>query len=234
MYINREWVRHTAIVWLLVFGQVACSPASVREGEGDQTGSSTRVLRDPVVIDWNVKIVKYGTTSGLPPGHAFRVIALSHLSIHDSVNAITPRFQTFISETPGSRTASLAAAAIAAARGTLVRLVPTRSSEIDAEYNAAMAEIPDGTPKDQGIAVGDRVANAVVVSRSNDGWLATVPYTFGSNPGDYQSTPPNLPVSPVLTQLPYVTPLFLTSPRQFRPAPRLSWSAATTRTISTR
>ena len=214
----RHPVPHTLLGALIVTCQLACAP-SHRQPEAGRWATTSGALSggDTIVTDWNVKILKYATTSGLPPGHAFRVTALSHLSMHDAVNAIAPRYETFIPQAPGPATASLEAAALAAARGALVRLVPRRSAEIDADFAASMAAIPDGTSKDQGAAVGDAVADAVLASRSNDGWFASVPYTFGSGQGVYQSTPPNLPASPVLTQLPYATPLFMNSPSQFRP-----------------
>jgi hypothetical protein len=211
----RHFVPCTLLGALMVTSQLACGSVTDRSDAG--RSATTPGAPSTIVTDWNVKILKYATTSGLPPGHAFRVTALSHLSMHDAVNAIQPRYETFIPEARGPATASLEAAAHAAARGALVRLVPARSAEIDADFAASMALIPDGISKDQGAAVGDAVADAVLVSRSNDGWFASRPYTFGSGPGVYQSTPPNLPASPVLTHLAYATPLFMKSPGQFRP-----------------
>jgi PAP2 superfamily len=211
----RHSVLHTLLGALMVTSQLACGAATDRPEAG--RWATTPGAPSTIVTDWSVKILKYATTSGLPPGHAFRVTALSHLVMHDAVNAIQPRYETFIPEARGPATASLEAAAHAAARGALVRLVPARSAEIDADFAASITAIPDGTSKDQGAAVGDAVADAVLASRSNDGWFASRSYAFRSGPGVYQSTPPNLPALPVLTQLPNATPLFMNSPSQFRP-----------------
>src|SRR5262249_40364684 len=54
--------------------------------------------------------------------------------------------------------------------------------------------------------------------RSTDGSGEMVPYTPGTDPGDWQPTPPaNLPA--LAPQGPYVTPFALSDGSQFRPAP---------------
>ena len=54
----------------------------------------------------------------------------------------------------------------------------------------SLAAIPDGPAKDAGIAVGEAAASRHAPARANDGWDAVVPYTPGSDPGDWQPTPP--------------------------------------------
>ena len=213
-------VRNTILSALILVNQLGCAS---RGDDASANREPAHVLRAPssgpeVVIDWNVRILRFATTSGLPPAHSYRVSAISHLAMHDAVNTIEPRYETLVAPAPGPRTASLEAAAIAAARGALARLIPNRTSDIDAEYTASLAAVPNGTAKDHGVAVGDAAAAAVVASRSNDGWFATATYTFGSGAGAYQLTPPSL-ASPILVHLPNATPLLLKSASQFRPPP---------------
>src|SRR5262249_13168999 len=70
----------------------------------------------------------------------------------------------------------------------------------------------------QGADVGHEVAQQILDWRSTDGSTAVVPYTPGTDPGDWQPTPPaNLPA--LAPQWPYVTPFVLSSGARFRPAP---------------
>jgi len=54
--------------------------------------------------------------------------------------------------------------------------------------------IPNGQPKEHGIAVGEEVASMLLAARANDG-SAAIPAVFvaGNQPGDYRSTPPISP-----------------------------------------
>jgi hypothetical protein len=54
-----------------------------------------------------------------------------------------------------------------------------------------LAAIPDGATKTKGIQIGAAEAAKILAARANDGSAtAEAPYTPGSNPGDYQFTPP--------------------------------------------
>src|SRR5262249_17901847 len=100
---------------------------------------------------------------------------------------------------------------------------------------ADLVGIPPGRAR-QGIDVGREVAQQILAWRSTDGSAATVTYTPGTNPGDWQPTPrpnPNPPPAelPGLAALAphwrYGTPFAMTSGDQFRPgAPPALDSAA--------
>ncbi len=63
--------------------------------------------------------------------------------------------------------------------------------------------------KDQGVRVGKTAAAQILTLRSNDGSAAApIPFTPGTNPGDYQLTPPAF-AQPVFTHWPFVTPFAL-------------------------
>jgi hypothetical protein len=108
------------------------------------------------------------------------------------------------------------AAAAAAAYGILIRLVPAQQALLDARLAASLAPIPDGPAKTAGLALGDAVADTIFELRSGDGILTPgPPYTPGTEPGDYQLTPPNFS-APVATGAGSWTPFAMTSPSQFR------------------
>jgi membrane-associated phospholipid phosphatase len=79
--------------------------------------------------------------------------------------------------------------------------------------------MPDTAGKQQGIRVGDIVAERLVGVRSSDGSAVTPPpFVAGNQPGNYRPTPPNFP-APVFTNWGSITPFVLRSGQQFRPAP---------------
>src|SRR5262249_52797570 len=66
--------------------------------------------------------------------------------------------------------------------------------------------------------VGEDAAAAMLLLRAGDGWDAKVPYTPGSDPGDWQPTPP-LKAPAAFTQWGQVAPFGLESGSQFRLPP---------------
>jgi hypothetical protein len=138
-------------------------------------------------------------------------------SVGSSVNAIDGSFEPYHAHVRASHGASLEAAAAQAAHDTLSALFSSQASIFDAALKADLVGIPPGRAR-QGTEVGHDVAQQILTWRSTDGSGATVPYTPGSDPGDWQPTPPaNLPA--LAPQWPYVTPFAMTSGAQFRPAP---------------
>ncbi|MGN6556728.1 MAG: vanadium-dependent haloperoxidase [Solirubrobacterales bacterium] len=96
----------------------------------------------------------------------------------------------------GSEDRSYATAAFAQAlHDTLVALVPSQASQLDAQLASTLATIPAGPAKDGGIAAGKNQAAAVLADRANDGLdtaSVDIPYTPPStDPGVWQPTPPN-------------------------------------------
>src|SRR5204863_8598804 len=114
--------------------------------------------------------------------------------------------------------ASPDAAAIAAAHRTLVTLRPGSAAALNAARAASLAAIPDGPAKEAGILVGEDAAAAMLLLRAGDGWNATVPYTPGTEPGDWQPTPPAYAPA-AFTQWGEVTPFGLLNGSQFRLPP---------------
>ena len=112
--------------------------------------------------------------------------------MHDALNAIDPRYEPYAFDGSAPR-ASTAAAVATAAHDSLVKLVPQAAAPVDAEYDAALASVPDGSAKQAGIATGRAAAAAILARRSSDDLLAAItkPYTPGpAGPGVYQPTPP--------------------------------------------
>jgi len=172
-------------------------------------------VRADVVTDWNVIMLQAVAAAGLNPQRQQRVAAMVHAAVHDALNSVTPTYEAYALQVPLSGGASIEAAAVQAAYGVLIRLLPSQAALLNAGRSSSLAAIPDGPAKDAGVAVGDAVADQIVLLRSDDGSGVTGTYTFGSGPGEYQRTPPTFG-DPAVPNWPFVTPFVLKSGSQFR------------------
>jgi hypothetical protein len=173
----------------------------------------------------------------VPPGAPLapfveaRLYAIAYIAMHDALNAINPRFERYADNGPIDRSANPAVAVLTAAHDAIVGADPGAQSATDAWYAEQMSALDAGEGVDEGIAVGQRVASAILSRRANDGTAGggVAPYTPGSLPGDYQFTFPfNTPdfnffgtggFADASIWGTTVTPFVLTSGAQFR-APR--------------
>lgn len=180
-------------------------------------GQATKPISQ--VVQWNRTLLAIVRTPGAQPAtvHPTRSFAIMHAAIYDAVNAIDGTHEPYLVRLSASHFASQEAAAVAAAHEVLVNLYPNFQASIDAQFQQAVAQIPNGGKTDA-ISIGNTVADRILALRNNDGSNAQpTPYIFGSAPGDYQSTPPNFPEQPQFTHWSGVTPFALESANQFRP-----------------
>lgn len=166
-----------------------------------------------VVTDWNETTL---ATQAAVPGAirtppASRALAMVHVAIFDSVNAIDRKYTPYAVGLLADPSPSPKAAAAAAAHAVLVNLYPSRQVNLDAAYTASLALIPDGSSKSEGISVGESVAALILALRSADGSAITLPYTLAPGIGVYQPDPAALFVA-----WGNVTPFALKSGSQYR------------------
>ena len=171
-------------------------------------------VRADVVTDWNLTTLQ--AAAGLNPQRQHRVAAMVHAAVHDAVNSVKPRYKAYAVRMSPSGDASIEAAAVQAAYGVLIRLLPGQAAALDAARSASLSTIPDGPVKEEGLAVGDAVAAQTVALRSSDGSDVDGTYTFGSGPGEYQRTPPTFG-NPAVPAWGFVKPFVLNRGDQFRP-----------------
>jgi hypothetical protein len=166
------------------------------------------------IVDWNQIAL---TTALTTPGTQI-YLTYVHLAMFDAVNAIDRRYQQYGPEFHGPKNASKEAAAISAAYQTLLNYFPGQAAALQAQYDAAIAVIPDGQAKASGIAVGQIAAARIVALRTGDGRNANVPYTYPTSPvpGVWIPTPPAFapPVTPWVGQM---VPFTMQSASQFLP-----------------
>ena len=195
----------------------ACFTAQASTSTNDSAGQVPNA-----VVQWNRTLLVIVRTPGAQPAtiHPTRSFAMMHAAIYDAVNSIDRTHSPYLVQIAHiSRRASEEAAADTAAHDVLVALYPAFQATLDAQLQQLLAQIPEGAHKDQGISVGQLVADTVLDARSADGSATPPPaFVFGTAPGDFQSTPPNLP-KPQFTGWGKVTPFALESASQFRPGP---------------
>ena len=109
----------------------------------------------------------------------------------------------------------------------LVHYLPAQVPAIlDPAYATSLATIPDGQAKTDGVAVGERVAAALIAMRADDGFRAPATYTPPSPPipGVWL---PTAATPPVGASIGLMRPFALRSADQFRPKgpPRLTQQA---------
>src|SRR6266404_6243629 len=174
------------------------------------------------VIEWNRTLLTIIRAPGAQPAsiNSTRNFAILHAAVYDAVNNIHPKFSPYLVRLPDvPRSASEIAAADEAAHDVLVFLYPAFQASLDTELQQDLALLPDNERKAQGIAVGQAVAGQLLAARSADGANVTPPpYVPGTQPGDYQLTPPNF-AGAGFTQWPQVTPFALERADEFRPGP---------------
>jgi hypothetical protein len=153
------------------------------------------------IVDWNRELITLLGTPGLQPAtiQPTRSFAILQAAEYDAVVSTTHIGQPYLFSVLAPHDARADAAADQAAHDVLTALYPAATSSIDQRLSTEIAAIPDSQGKRDGLHAGATVAQLLVNLRAFDGSAATPPpFVAGSQPGDYQPTPPNFPtpVSP--------------------------------------
>jgi hypothetical protein len=196
-------------------------------------GSAQAQVDEDAVTAWNANAGEAAIAAGLAPTnnplHESRLYAVMHLAIHDALNAIDRRSRPYAVDLPANPGASPEATVAAAARDVLVPLLTQLPPpfvgaagvmSVEADYTDALAAIPDGPAKTQGVELGQAAAQALLALRAADGSdtpLFVSAYPQGTDPGEYRFTPGFAFVfAPGWAD---VTPFVLNDSSQFRPGP---------------
>lgn len=179
----------------------------------------TRITPQPgsqdVVLRFNDAALNAIRIDASAPTTASRALAMVSTALLDAVSAIegTPGFLVRLTPPAG---ASAEAAAAAAAHRVLNYLYPAQAAAFAETLALALAQVPDGQSKDDGIAFGRLIADATIAQRVDDGSTGFVDYNSPGGPGFWQPTLPMFDVA-LMPQWATLRPFALTSPDQFRP-----------------
>jgi hypothetical protein len=178
------------------------------------------LVQEEVILQWNRVLMETILTPGQHPVTIMpvRSYAIMHAAMFDAVNSVDGGHTPYLTEVPGSQNASIEAAAAQAAHDVLEALYPSRVGVFDAELVMSLQGIEEYRAQ-QGIRVGEIVAERLLAVRANDGWNVTPPsYSLPASPGNWQPAPP-ANAAATFTHYPAVTPFAITSGTQFAPNP---------------
>ena len=201
----RTWIVATAATILLT------SSGGLASGV-----AASAPLGDPdVIAHWNLvaQATLLGDTTKRPQEH-FLYLSFMNIAMYDAIVGIHGRYRPFALHSSAPDGASDEAAVAAAAHHVLETYSPYAQAALDAAYGTALAGIPNGQAKTDGIAYGTRAANAIIGLRVGDGRNANITFNQAPGPGVWRPTPPaNLPM--FVPWMGSVKPLVMKSGAQF-------------------
>jgi len=175
--------------------------------------ASAQARASDSVERWNIAMTDFSAGQappGIPPMVEARGYAMAHIAMLQALRAARA------SATPANGHAAIAAAA----HGVLVSVfAPFGPNPFDSVYQTELANIADGPAETRGVSIGEDAAAAMLATRADEDIFAALgaPYTPGTEPGDYQATPPtNVIVGAGWSAM---KTFVVRSPKQFR-APR--------------
>jgi membrane-associated phospholipid phosphatase len=150
------------------------------------TDDPSRAAPGALAIAWNQGLLEVAeaedhflTLKGV------RTASMMHLAMHDALNAVDPRYESYAFEGDGMG-ADPVAAASQAAWEVAVGQYPDRRATFDSLRARWLAGVPDGEARERGLALGRSAARAVVATRDGDGWNTEAEYAFHPmGPGVY-------------------------------------------------
>ncbi|HLO82423.1 MAG TPA: hypothetical protein VK166_15770 [Chitinophagaceae bacterium] len=174
----------------------------------DNNGIAKGNVSPEMVLRWNeaatyvvLRTGQLQATPRIPPFRESHYYAMVNIAVHDALNNIIPKYQTYALHArdkdadPDAAVAKAAHDVISYFFGKLNPPANVTPQEVqDAIHNLltqSLNSIPDGDAKTRGVALGTAAAQAVIQNRTNDGSAnAIFPITQGTLPGEYRSTPP--------------------------------------------
>jgi hypothetical protein len=215
------WITQILLTTTLLLAVAGCATDAARPTTSapvrvvDRGANAVSLWGERAIATINLPPSPAGTPEERRPIYQLDLATL-HLAMHEAVSAAPAAAQE--------------AAAHAAGHKVLATLFPQRAAQYQGAYDAALAALPAGAAKEQGLAIGVERAARVLARRADDGRWADVPAAVpGTAPGAFRG------VNPINQTLPRVKPFVLDSVAQFRSAPppaldSAAWAADLTET----
>jgi len=224
MKTNTSW--KTLVIVFALGVALSCVPAYTAHSKANTGGPTahaqltTMAQPTDVVTEWNQQALNLVLlpASALTSVPQVRVMTIVQLAVHDAVNGITGKYDTYLSPGAAPANASPEAAAIAAAHHTLRNLFQSQVASLDSLFAQSLAA-HGLAENDPGVAYGRSAAAAILALRAND-HSAEAQFDYDApgvgTPGVW------VRINNAPAQLPgwgNVTPFVLRSSSQFRPDP---------------
>ena len=205
-----------ALTAALLAGLVASAPATGTTASGHPPSGPP----DTYVTSWDTTSTDATVAAGFsaPDGHLLH--AYVSIAMYDAAMAVREDHEPFAVDENAPDGASAEAAVAAAAHAVLMHYLPATPPAartlVVTRYGTSLASIPDGAAKTDGIAVGQRVAAALIALRAGDGYRIARPYAAPEPPVPGVWVPTAV-TPPLGTYLPHMPPFALRSADQMRP-----------------
>jgi len=168
--------RESGIAAVLLACVASGAPAAPAASPEPAAGASAP--HAALVVEWNRRILaaaeeedRFLTLKGV------RSAAMMHVAMHDALNAIEPRYETYTGAAPAPGADPVAAAVTAAYEVALAQF-PDRRADWAAARDARLGAIPAGDAKTRGEEAGRATAAAILARRADDGWNGEASYTW--------------------------------------------------------
>lgn len=167
-----------------------------------------------VLGDWTDILLSTSAAARQPAYLQTRTMAMVHVAMFDSINAVDTRYAPYkVRAIPAPGTSPEAAAAVAA-HDVLVSIFPAQTVSLDAAQERSLLQLTNQEGRASALALGQRVAAAILALRAPDGSDAPNTWKPVTAPGVY--IPTGLPGGSTWGK---VTPWLLEKGDQFHPAP---------------
>ena len=220
--IMKSLTKLAVIKWLLTPGLILFTFISCRKEINHQQqeeelqsarftnpGQGFGNISPEMILQWNeaavytsLELQKVPNAPPVPPFVEARYYAMVNVAMHDALNNIIPKYQTYALREARDKDADANAAVAQAAYDVIVAMydklnppafftTPQIKNYIDNLLQQSLSTIVDDNAKTKGINLGKASAAAVLQKRANDG-IANVmyPVTQGTLPGQYRFTAP--------------------------------------------
>ena len=157
-----------------------------------------------IVLMWDEALSR-AVDNKMPAPAESRIYAMVTLAMHDALNNVVPKYETYAMDNSGVDAEDvskinihwIADAAVAqAAHDVLVVLAPPSAVSADSLLTECLALIEESVYKARGIQTGKDAAAAVLADRQNDPPLSFTNYPQSTEPGQYRSTMPYAAANP--------------------------------------
>ncbi|HEY4490964.1 MAG TPA: vanadium-dependent haloperoxidase [Acidobacteriota bacterium] len=167
----------------------------------------------------------------LGPGRSSRAMAIVHIAMFDSINAIAGGYKSYTRIARAPSDASIEAALAVSAHDTLIILFPSQKKSFDKLLAEDLNNIPEGQSKTRGMDVGHRAAASILTLRQSDGSqhaepLIGIEFMTSNLPGKWRQDPISLIPIALGAYWGQVKPFVLKSGHQFRVSPPPSLTSA--------
>jgi hypothetical protein len=198
-----------AILLSLVVLVSSCKKTEDPAGGDPKGGDPSGTVSNAMVLRWNQAAIDAVNQTlqaipdpPIPPFVESRFYAMVNIAMHDALNSIVPKYETYALADTREKNASADAAVAQAAYEVIVAFYDRLNAPafvtpqpvkdyITNLLNTSLEGVASGQSKTDGIALGKKAAAAILAKRSADGVMDVMfPVTEGTEPGAYRFTFP--------------------------------------------